>query len=82
MNYIKSLTLELIPIMLVAVISGGITGVGAYIAVRGDVIVLTVNQGIILDAIEEGSKLDKELYEGVKEHDVRLAVLESIQRNR
>lgn len=77
MNYIRSLTLELIPIVLVGILSGVVTGVGAYIAVRGDIIVLTVNQGIILEAIAKGNTEDKEMYEGLKEHDVRLAVLEA-----
>jgi len=82
MNFMKNLTVELIPVVLVGILSGAVTGMSAYMAVRTDVIILTVNQGLILDAIVKDSKEGRDMYEGLKEHDVRLAVLEAIERSR
>lgn len=72
MKFMRELALELIPALLVAVVAG----VGAYVAVRGDITELSVNQGIILQEIRDDNIEDMKFRQEQYEHGVRLALVE------
>lgn len=72
MKFMKDLALELIPAMLVAMVAG----VGAYVAVKGDITELSVNQGIILQEIKDGNQEDKEFRQEQYLQGIRLARVE------
>ena len=71
MNFRKSLTVELIPVILVGIMSGVVAGMSAYMAVKTDMTVLRVNQGNIiskLDGVESRYEkvLDTQYVQGIR----------------
>ena len=72
MEFMKGLLGEIIPAVLTAVIAI----MGAYIAVKGDITTLKVNQEIMIAEDREYREEMKYLYSEQHKIDVRVAVLE------
>ena len=72
MKGLKLLFVELIPAVLCAVIAV----MGSYIAMKGDITTLTVNQEIMIAEDREYREEMKYLYSEQHKQDVRLAILE------
>lgn len=72
MKELKLLFIELIPAVLCAVIAV----MGSYIAVKGDITKLTVNQEIMLAEDREYREEMKYLYAEQHKQDIRVAILE------
>lgn len=76
MTFIKTLTLELVPALLAAVVAG----LGAYMAIKDDMTTVQVNQGYIIAEVKEARKEYKEIRKGLHEQEVRLALMERYAR--
>ena len=72
MTFLKSLTLELVPALLAALVAG----MGAYMAIKDDMTTVQVNQSIILKVIQDGKAELREFRKEQYAQGVRLAVLE------
>ena len=72
MTFLKTLTLELVPALLAALVAG----MGAYMAIKDDMTTVQVNQSIILQVIQDGKSELREFRKEQYAQGVRLAVLE------
>ena len=72
MTFLKTLTLELVPALLAALVAG----MGAYMAIKDDMTTVQVNQSIILKVIQDGKSELREFRKEQYAQGVRLAVLE------
>jgi len=76
MTFIKTLTLELVPALLAALVAG----MGAYMAIKDDMTTLQVNQGYIIAGQQEMRKEYKEIRKEQYEQGARLALMERYAR--
>ena len=76
MDYIKSLTIELIPVIMVGILSGIVAGMGAYMAVRDDMTTVQVNQGNMIEKLDNITEEYKKVKDVQYMQGVRIALIE------
>ena len=78
MQFAKTLALELIPALLAALVAG----MGAYVAVKGDITGLSVNQEVIIQNQRETKDITKDIIEEQHKQGVRIALVEQKIRSK
>lgn len=76
MDFKRSLTVELIPVILVGVMTGVIAGFSAYMAVKTDMTVLQVNQGNMISKLDGVESKYEKILDAQYVQGVRLALVE------
>ena len=76
MDFRKSLTVELLPVILVGIMTGVVSGFGAYMAVKTDMTIVQVNQSNIIEKLEGVESKYEKVLDVQYMQGVRVALLE------